>query len=386
MAITLPSAPGLPGPAQGAERVEGNPGAVQGDASQTGTFALAWPADSGGEWAARLPDEESSATQEDEPGVLLDRFDQPMPLPDEAMSGFSSLTMLTAAPTLPTRLLGLGSPTPGVAEGETQARPGREPGPVAGLVAATQGATMTAAPLSLLSARLMQQSQAATPAVSSGSGEVETRSEGRPLPLTPEARALTGKGELQAWLSQLQEPLAAERKEGGVALPERMQLLSPQEPQRGESLLPQVGKGMEWAPIKLANPQSQWGEQMLATLKERVEMQVNQHIKQAHIRLDPPELGRLELTVRLEGDRLSVQLTAANPALRDALIQSSERLRMSLVPQHAGGVDVNVGQGDRQQQGQSQEEESRILAGRRELRVEETMQAGRGLDRLNALV
>lgn len=115
-------------------------------------------------------------------------------------------------------------------------------------------------------------------------------------------------------------------------------------------------------------------------------MQVNQHIKQAHIRLDPPELGRLELTVRLEGDRLSVQLTAANPALRDALIQSSERLRMSLVPQHAGGVDVNVGQGDRQQQGQSQEEESRILAGRRELRVEETMQAGRGLDRLNALV
>ncbi len=80
-------------------------------------------------------------------------------------------------------------------------------------------------------------------------------------------------------------------------------------------------------------------------LKDKVELQVNQQIKQAHIRLDPPELGRLELTVRLEGDRLNVQLNVTNPAVREALIQSMERLRMSLTPHHAGGVEVNVGQG-----------------------------------------
>lgn len=125
-------------------------------------------------------------------------------------------------------------------------------------------------------------------------------------------------------------------------------------------------RGHEWSALKLDSAPSQWGQQLLDTLKERVEMQVNQNIKQAHIRLDPPELGKLELTVRVEGDRLSVQLNASNPALRDALLQSSERLRMSLSTQHSGGVDVNVGQGDRQREQASADEELPILAGRRQ--------------------
>ena len=125
-------------------------------------------------------------------------------------------------------------------------------------------------------------------------------------------------------------------------------------------------RGHEWSALKLDTSPSQWGQQLLDTLKERVEMQVNQNIKQAHIRLDPPELGKLELTVRVEGDRLSVQLNASNPALREALLQSSERLRMSLSTQHSGGVDVNVGQGDRQREQASADEELPILAGRRQ--------------------
>jgi hypothetical protein len=125
-------------------------------------------------------------------------------------------------------------------------------------------------------------------------------------------------------------------------------------------------RGHEWSALKLESAPSQWGQQLLDTLKERVEMQVNQNIKQAHIRLDPPELGKLELTVRVEGDRLSVQLNASNPALREALLQSSERLRMSLSAQHSGGVDVNVGQGDRQRDQASADEELPILAGRRQ--------------------
>ncbi|MGN4992716.1 flagellar hook-length control protein FliK [Aeromonas sp. 97A] len=45
----------------------------------------------------------------------------------------------------------------------------------------------------------------------------------------------------------------------------------------------------------------QWGQQLMDVLKDKVELQVNQQVKQAHIRLDPPELGRLELTVVLRG-------------------------------------------------------------------------------------
>jgi flagellar hook-length control protein FliK len=121
----------------------------------------------------------------------------------------------------------------------------------------------------------------------------------------------------------------------------------------------------QWAPAKLADNPAHWGQQLVDVLKDKVEIQVNQQIKQAHIRLDPPELGRLELTVRVDGDRLNVQLNVTNPAVRDALIQSMERLRISLAPHHAGGVEVNVGQGGEQAQ-QEKWQQQQVMAGRRQ--------------------
>ncbi|WP_438405678.1 flagellar hook-length control protein FliK, partial [Aeromonas hydrophila] len=121
----------------------------------------------------------------------------------------------------------------------------------------------------------------------------------------------------------------------------------------------------QWAPVRLSDNQSQWGQQLVSLLQDKVELQVNQQVKQAHIRLDPPELGRLELTVKLDGDRLNVQLNVTNPAVRDAMIQAMERLRMSLAPHHAGGVEVNVGQGGEQGQHERWQQE-KILAGRRQ--------------------
>ncbi|MDX7922741.1 flagellar hook-length control protein FliK [Aeromonas media] len=141
----------------------------------------------------------------------------------------------------------------------------------------------------------------------------------------------------------------------------------------------------QWAPARLSDNQTQWGQQLVDVLKDKLELQVNQGIKQAHIRLDPPELGRLELTVRVEGDRLSVQLNVTNPAVREAMIQSMERLRMSLAPHHAGGVEVNVGQGGEQERGDRWQQE-KILAGRRQWQEEQDASVGAGQDWLNALV
>lgn len=141
----------------------------------------------------------------------------------------------------------------------------------------------------------------------------------------------------------------------------------------------------QWAPARLSDNQTQWGQQLVDVLKDKLELQVNQGIKQAHIRLDPPELGRLELTVRVEGDRLSVQLNVTNPAVREAMIQSMERLRMSLAPHHAGGVEVNVGQGGEQERGDRWQQE-KILAGRREWQEEQETSGGAGQDWLNTLV
>ncbi|WP_461607203.1 flagellar hook-length control protein FliK [Aeromonas rivipollensis] len=141
----------------------------------------------------------------------------------------------------------------------------------------------------------------------------------------------------------------------------------------------------QWAPARLSDNQTQWGQQLVDVLKDKLELQVNQGIKQAHIRLDPPELGRLELTVRVDGDRLSVQLNVTNPAVREAMIQSMERLRMSLAPHHAGGVEVNVGQGGEQERGDRWQQE-KILAGRRQWQEEQETSGGAGQDWLNTLV
>ncbi|MFQ1862676.1 flagellar hook-length control protein FliK [Aeromonas veronii] len=141
----------------------------------------------------------------------------------------------------------------------------------------------------------------------------------------------------------------------------------------------------QWAPARLSDNQSQWGQQLVSLLQDKVELQVNQQVKQAHIRLDPPELGRLELTVKLDGDRLNVQLNVTNPAVRDAMIQSMERLRMSLAPHHAGGVEVNVGQGGEQGQ-QERWQQEKILAGRRQWQDDPDSQWDTVHDWLNTLV
>ena len=141
----------------------------------------------------------------------------------------------------------------------------------------------------------------------------------------------------------------------------------------------------QWAPVRLSDNQSQWGQQLVNLLQDKVELQVNQQVKQAHIRLDPPELGRLELTVKLDGDRLNVQLNVTNPAVRDAMIQSMERLRMSLAPHHAGGVEVNVGQGGEQGQ-QERWQQEKILAGRRQWQDDPDSQWDTVHDWLNTLV
>ncbi len=100
---------------------------------------------------------------------------------------------------------------------------------------------------------------------------------------------------------------------------------------------------------------SGWGQQLVNSLGERVHLQASQQLQQATIRLDPPELGRLEVTVRQEHDRLSVQISTSNSALRDALQETREQLRQILIPEYGAGVEVEINySGDSRQQTQAQ--------------------------------
>ena len=105
--------------------------------------------------------------------------------------------------------------------------------------------------------------------------------------------------------------------------------------------------------LRLHGAPAQWGEQMLNNLREHVDLQVNQRIQNATIRLDPPELGSMEIFLSHESGRLNVHLSATNGDVARLLQQTSERLRQELVGQNFVQVNVQVSadaQGGRQQQ------------------------------------
>lgn len=98
---------------------------------------------------------------------------------------------------------------------------------------------------------------------------------------------------------------------------------------------------------------------MLAPLTDRLRVQTQMNIRQATLRLDPPDLGKLELQVRSEGDRVFVQISATNPMVRDQLLQLADKMRQDLMlgTQYAQ-VDVNIGQHAEQDNRQTQFAES----------------------------
>lgn len=113
----------------------------------------------------------------------------------------------------------------------------------------------------------------------------------------------------------------------------------------------QAASATQWGPVSLTPTASlaQQSQEILTPLREHLRFQVDQHIKKAELRLDPPELGKIELNIRLEGDRLQVQMHAVNPAIRDALLNGLDRLRVDLAMDHGGQIDVDIGQGESQQ-------------------------------------
>ncbi|GEM_PF-175411 len=113
--------------------------------------------------------------------------------------------------------------------------------------------------------------------------------------------------------------------------------------------------------LKLQAPEAKWGEQMLHVLRENVDLQIQQKIQSATIRLDPPELGSMEILLSHESGRLNVHLSAANTDVARLLQQTSDRLRQELVGQHFVQVNVQVGADGGGQQGQPRQRP--VLAG-----------------------
>ena len=89
------------------------------------------------------------------------------------------------------------------------------------------------------------------------------------------------------------------------------------------------------------------GEQMA----ERVQMMMSKNLKNIDIRLDPPELGRMQIRMSMNGDGATVHFTVANQQARDVIEQSMPRLREMLAQQ-----GVQLGDSSVQQQASGQQQ------------------------------
>ena len=122
-------------------------------------------------------------------------------------------------------------------------------------------------------------------------------------------------------------------------------------------------KTSQWGPVpvntSVALPHQ--AQQLMTPLREQVRFQIDHQVKQAEIRLDPPELGKLDMNVKLDGERLQVHLHAATAQVRDALQAGIERLRSDLALDHGGQVDVNISYGE-QESKQQPNDEFQIIA------------------------
>lgn len=84
------------------------------------------------------------------------------------------------------------------------------------------------------------------------------------------------------------------------------------------------------APLTLAGAPQQWQQSLREALGERLQTQIARHGEQAVIRLDPPNLGRIEIAIRHSAGMLEVNLSATHGEVLRQLHTISDNVRQDL--------------------------------------------------------
>jgi len=114
----------------------------------------------------------------------------------------------------------------------------------------------------------------------------------------------------------------------------------------------------EWRQEKLKGGPNEWGQRLLNVLGDKVNLQIGQQVQRAQIRLDPPNLGRIEISISVDGDKTSVNLVTSNPQVRDAIAQTLDQLRQTL--SQNGSVSVDLSFSDKQQEQNNNSDDERV--------------------------
>jgi flagellar hook-length control protein FliK len=94
--------------------------------------------------------------------------------------------------------------------------------------------------------------------------------------------------------------------------------------------------------VKLAGPPTAWRQSLQEALGERLNVQVGKNMEQAVIRLEPPQLGRIDLAIRHSAGTLEVNISATNGEVLRQLQTVSDNLRSDLSQRQFTEVAVTV--------------------------------------------
>ncbi|WP_209588050.1 flagellar hook-length control protein FliK [Massilia sp. BHUDP2] len=101
--------------------------------------------------------------------------------------------------------------------------------------------------------------------------------------------------------------------------------------------------------LSLSGPPTAWRQSLQEALGDRLNLQLGKNAEQAVIRLDPPMLGRVEISIRHAGGSLEVNITATHSEVLRQLNTVSDNLRNDLAGRQYTDVSVNVSQAPRAQ-------------------------------------
>jgi flagellar hook-length control protein FliK len=133
--------------------------------------------------------------------------------------------------------------------------------------------------------------------------------------------------------------------------------------------------------VKLAGPPTAWRQSLQEALGERMHLQVGKGIEQAVIRLEPPQMGRIDIAIRHSAGALEVNISATNSEVLRQLQTVSENLRSDLSQRQFTEVAVTVAPAPKNNAAASNDPQQG--RGRQQGREQEDQQPGHALAEAN---
>lgn len=113
--------------------------------------------------------------------------------------------------------------------------------------------------------------------------------------------------------------------------------------------------------IRLQGNESRWAQQLQSALGERLQVQVKNQVQHATIRLDPPEMGKIDISVNIENGRMQVTIHSSSAEIGRVLQQGSNELRQNLTEQNLVQVNVQVSSQNHPREGRQSRPHSQAL-------------------------